>query len=110
PRTLPCAADCLRRGRRDGTLCSRVRTSACRWRTGRKRVPQGNHRNPGPQGLLAQPRDRDSPMTPQDIAVLDWSKGDGLLPAVVQDAHTGQVLMLGFMNEAALRKTIELGR
>ncbi|HEY8537655.1 MAG TPA: bifunctional phosphoribosyl-AMP cyclohydrolase/phosphoribosyl-ATP diphosphatase HisIE [Steroidobacteraceae bacterium] len=49
-------------------------------------------------------------MTPQDIAVLDWSKGDGLLPAVVQDAHTGQVLMLGFMNEAALRKTIELGR
>jgi phosphoribosyl-ATP pyrophosphohydrolase/phosphoribosyl-AMP cyclohydrolase len=49
-------------------------------------------------------------MTLQDIATLDWSKGDGLLPAVVQDARTGQVLMLGFMNEEALRKTLELGR
>ena len=37
---------------------------------------------------------------------LDWSKGDGLLPAVIQDARTGQVLMLGFMNEEALRLTI----
>ena len=37
---------------------------------------------------------------------LDWSKGDGLLPAVIQDACTGEVLMLGFMNEAALRLTI----
>jgi phosphoribosyl-ATP pyrophosphohydrolase/phosphoribosyl-AMP cyclohydrolase len=49
-------------------------------------------------------------MTPQDIATLDWSKGDGLLPAVVQDARTGQVLMLGFMNEEALRKTLAIGR
>lgn len=40
------------------------------------------------------------------IAVLDWSKGDGLLPAVVQDARTGQVLMLGYMNREALRATL----
>lgn len=33
---------------------------------------------------------------------------DGLLPAVIQDAATGKVLMLGFMNEAALAKTNEL--
>ncbi len=33
---------------------------------------------------------------------------DGLVPCVVQDAHTSKVLMLGFMNEAALEKTKEL--
>jgi phosphoribosyl-AMP cyclohydrolase / phosphoribosyl-ATP pyrophosphohydrolase len=41
---------------------------------------------------------------------LDWRKGDGLLPAIVQDSCTGQVLMLGFMNEESLRKTLELRR
>jgi phosphoribosyl-ATP pyrophosphohydrolase/phosphoribosyl-AMP cyclohydrolase len=40
------------------------------------------------------------------IADLDWSKGDGLLPAVVQDARSGQVLMLGYMNREALRATL----
>jgi phosphoribosyl-AMP cyclohydrolase / phosphoribosyl-ATP pyrophosphohydrolase len=37
---------------------------------------------------------------------LDWRKGDGLLPAVIQDARTGKVLMLGFMNREALRTTL----
>ena len=36
---------------------------------------------------------------------IDFSKGNGLVPAIVQDAITGRVLMLGFMNEAALIKT-----
>ena len=37
---------------------------------------------------------------------LDWSKSpDGLIPAVVQHAETGQVLMLGYMNQAALEQT-----
>jgi phosphoribosyl-AMP cyclohydrolase / phosphoribosyl-ATP pyrophosphohydrolase len=49
-------------------------------------------------------------MTPQQVATLDWSKGDGLLPAIVQDAHSARVLMLGFMNETALRTTLELRR
>jgi phosphoribosyl-ATP pyrophosphohydrolase/phosphoribosyl-AMP cyclohydrolase len=35
---------------------------------------------------------------------------EGLIPAVVQDAFTGKVLMLGYMNEAALAKTEESGR
>ena len=35
----------------------------------------------------------------------DWDKGDGLLPTIVQHAVTGQVLMLGYMNEAALEAT-----
>jgi phosphoribosyl-ATP pyrophosphohydrolase/phosphoribosyl-AMP cyclohydrolase len=45
-----------------------------------------------------------------DIDQLDWSKGDGLLPAVVQDAGNQAVLMLGYMNRDALRATLERGR
>lgn len=41
---------------------------------------------------------------------LDFSKLDGLLPAVIQDDKTGRVLMVGFMNEEAFRKTVETGR
>jgi phosphoribosyl-AMP cyclohydrolase len=40
---------------------------------------------------------------------LDFSKLDGLLPAVIQDAASGRVLMVGFMNEEAFRKTVETG-
>ena len=40
---------------------------------------------------------------------LDFTKLDGLLPAIVQDALSGRVLMLGFMNEEAFRKTVETG-
>ncbi len=36
---------------------------------------------------------------------LDFTKLDGLLPAIVQDAQTGEVLMLGFMNEEAYAAT-----
>ncbi len=41
-----------------------------------------------------------------DISKLDFKKSDGLIPCVVQDANTRNVLMLGYMNEEALRKTI----
>lgn len=40
---------------------------------------------------------------------LDWHKVDGLIPAVVQDAGTGRVLMLGYMNREALEKTQATG-
>src|ERR1700680_276329 len=40
---------------------------------------------------------------------LDFKKLDGLLPAVIQDHATGRVLMVGFMNEEAFRKTVETG-
>lgn len=49
-------------------------------------------------------------MTPERIATLDWGKGDGLLPAVVQDSRSGQVLMLGYMNAEALRATLDSKR
>jgi phosphoribosyl-ATP pyrophosphohydrolase/phosphoribosyl-AMP cyclohydrolase len=41
-----------------------------------------------------------------DAARLDWDKGDGLVPAIVQDAGTGAVLMLAYMNRAALAATV----
>lgn len=40
---------------------------------------------------------------------LDWTKGDGLLPAVVQHAQTGEVLMLGYMTAEALEATQRTG-
>lgn len=42
----------------------------------------------------------------EEIDSLDWDKGGGLLPAVIQDARDGRVLMLGYMNAAALEKTL----
>lgn len=41
---------------------------------------------------------------------LDFQKGDGLVPAIVQDWCTGKVLMLGYMNEESLKKTKAEGR
>ena len=41
---------------------------------------------------------------------LDWDKGGGLLPAIVQDAASGAVLMLGYMTRAALAATQTSGR
>jgi phosphoribosyl-AMP cyclohydrolase len=40
---------------------------------------------------------------------LDFDKLDGLIPAVIQDHATGRVLMVGFMNAEAFRKTVETG-
>lgn len=41
---------------------------------------------------------------------LDFSKVDGLVPAIVQDYATGEVLMLAFMNQAAWQATLETGK
>ena len=41
---------------------------------------------------------------------IDFNKMDGLVPAVIQDAKTKNVLMLGFMNEEAYKKTVETGK
>jgi phosphoribosyl-ATP pyrophosphohydrolase/phosphoribosyl-AMP cyclohydrolase len=44
-----------------------------------------------------------------DLARLDWPKGDGLLPAIVQHWLSGEVLMLGYMNAEALAETQRSG-
>jgi phosphoribosyl-ATP pyrophosphohydrolase/phosphoribosyl-AMP cyclohydrolase len=49
-------------------------------------------------------------VTPEQARSLAWSKGEGLLPAVVQHARTGRVLMVGYMNETALLRTLATGR
>ncbi len=42
-----------------------------------------------------------------DTNSLNFEKGDGLIPAIIQDANNFQVLMLGYMNKKALEKTLE---
>jgi phosphoribosyl-ATP pyrophosphohydrolase/phosphoribosyl-AMP cyclohydrolase len=44
------------------------------------------------------------------IDSVDFTKGDGLVPAIVQDATSGAVLMLGYMNREALEQTLARGR
>lgn len=49
-------------------------------------------------------------MSPDEIEALAWDKQQGLLPAVVQDARTRRVLMLGYMDRAALEATLATHR
>ena len=49
-------------------------------------------------------------MSDLDTKQLDWAKGDGLLPAVVQHWRSGAVLMLGYMNADALAQTQQTGK
>lgn len=58
----------------------------------------------GPQGADRGPR------VAVDADALAWDKGDGLLPAIVQDAASHRVLMLGYMDRDALAATLDSGR
>jgi phosphoribosyl-ATP pyrophosphohydrolase/phosphoribosyl-AMP cyclohydrolase len=49
-------------------------------------------------------------MTAIDVASLDFDKGHGLLPAIVQHEEDGRVLMLGYVNRQALDATLATGR
>ena len=44
-----------------------------------------------------------------EIKELDFTKGDGLIPVVVQEYKTKEVLMVAYMNEDALKKTLDTG-
>jgi phosphoribosyl-AMP cyclohydrolase len=41
---------------------------------------------------------------------LDFAKGDGMIPVIVQDVDDGAILMLAYMNELAFNKTLETGK
>jgi phosphoribosyl-ATP pyrophosphohydrolase/phosphoribosyl-AMP cyclohydrolase len=41
---------------------------------------------------------------------INFKKGDGLVPAIIQDARTNKVLMLGYMNETSYKKTLKTGK
>ena len=45
----------------------------------------------------------------RDLQALDWEKTDGLIPAIVQDAFDGRVLMQAYMNPEALAYTLDNG-
>jgi len=44
-----------------------------------------------------------------EAVAIDFEKMDGLVPGIVQDARSGQVLMLGFLNSVSYAKTLESG-
>ena len=44
-----------------------------------------------------------------EMMKIDFAKMDGLVPGIVQDAKTGEMLMLGFLNELSYAKTLETG-
>lgn len=48
-------------------------------------------------------------MNSETLAQLDWEKVDNLMPVVIQNAISGDVLMLGYMNKEALNVTLESG-
>jgi len=54
-------------------------------------------------------RDRSAPLTESDVGGLAWEKSGGLIPALVQDRLTGEVLMLAYMNREALAATLASG-
>ncbi|CNI71053.1 bifunctional phosphoribosyl-AMP cyclohydrolase/phosphoribosyl-ATP diphosphatase HisIE [Yersinia enterocolitica] len=49
-------------------------------------------------------------LSEQQINQLDWEKVDNLMPAIVQHAVSGEVLMMGYMNKEALAVTEETGK
>ncbi|MEQ3653939.1 MAG: bifunctional phosphoribosyl-AMP cyclohydrolase/phosphoribosyl-ATP diphosphatase HisIE [Glaciecola sp.] len=49
-------------------------------------------------------------ITQDNVAQLAWEKMDNLLPAIIQDAHTGRLLMQGYMDQAALNHTLSSGK
>ena len=48
-------------------------------------------------------------MTAASLPTIDFEKAGGLVAGIVQDAKTGEVLMLGFLNEVSYTKTLETG-
>jgi phosphoribosyl-ATP pyrophosphohydrolase/phosphoribosyl-AMP cyclohydrolase len=49
-------------------------------------------------------------MKPENLTSLAWYKGAGILPAIVQNARNGAVLMIGYMNREALAQTLTSGK
>lgn len=45
-----------------------------------------------------------------NINLIDFAKGDGLVPVIAQEADSGKVLMLGYANQEAIEKSVESGK
>jgi len=57
---------------------------------------------------LGEKQQREETMTMTET-IIDFAKMDGLVPGIVQDARTGEVLMVGFLNDESYRKTLDTG-
>jgi len=75
-------------------------------------VPAGFFIEPCPLGTTKEAGSgykKHLPMSLENSTRLDYSKLDGLIPAVIQDAASHRVLMVGFMNDEAFRLTCSTG-
>src|SRR5262249_43866580 len=117
-RTLQRAARRFGRSWRTGTLSRCLHRSTCGRGARRECVPHWSDRRARSKANAARGWHRGASMsekpggriTVAEVHSLDFSKGDGLLPAVVQDAESGAVLMVGYMNRDALRETFSRRR
>src|SRR5579863_2730651 len=105
PRGVPRPPGRLGRRRRGWTLRRSISIGARGRGARRERVSFGRNRHSRLKAPAARRRHRGA-----TVKDLDWDKGGGLLPAVVQDAGSGAVLMLGYMNREALAATQATGR
>src|SRR5881396_1928258 len=69
---------------------------------------RGVARDPGSISLTSN-RSTAAPPDRRGFLFMDYSKLNGLIPAVIQDADSNEVLMVGFMNDEALARTRETG-
>lgn len=60
-------------------------------------------------GVVARPVARPVPHTAEELDAVAFD-ADGLVPAIVQEARTGQILMMAWMNREALARTLATGR
>ncbi len=58
---------------------------------------------PAPEGVALE-------VDEELVGAVDFAKGDGLVPAIVQDASDGTVLTMAYMDAEALRRTLTTGR
>ena len=65
---------------------------------------------PGPAAAAAVPDGAPLAVDEDLVRAVDFGKGDGLVPAIVQDATDGTVLTLAYMDAEALRRTLASGR
>jgi phosphoribosyl-ATP pyrophosphohydrolase/phosphoribosyl-AMP cyclohydrolase len=60
-----------------------------------------------PAGNLKPAKEKREEMS--ELPKIDFAKTEGMVPGIVQDAKTGEMLMLGFLNEVSYAKTLETG-
>jgi phosphoribosyl-AMP cyclohydrolase len=104
-----------RRWRPPPPCAAAIRRTPCGWPSGRATSPAapampppspGNRLPRGPsRGPAVSPPAPD----PDFLAALKWTP-DGLIPAIVQDAATGEVLMMAWMDRDAVRRTLDTGQ